>query len=40
MKAYGGADVWTHWMGGWLGPRTSLDDLEKTKFLTLLRLKL
>jgi hypothetical protein len=25
----------THWIGGWVGPRTGLDDLEKRKFLTL-----
>jgi hypothetical protein len=25
----------THWIGGWVGPRTSLDDAEKWKFLTL-----
>jgi hypothetical protein len=25
----------THWIGGWMGPRAGLDDLEKTKFLTL-----
>jgi hypothetical protein len=30
----------THWIGGWLDPRASLDDLEKRKFLTLLRLEL
>jgi hypothetical protein len=25
----------TRWIGGWLGPRAVLDDLEKRKFLTL-----
>jgi hypothetical protein len=25
----------THWIGGWVDPRGSLDDLEKRKFLTL-----
>jgi hypothetical protein len=24
----------THWIGGWVGPRTGLDDMEKRKFLT------
>jgi hypothetical protein len=24
----------THWIGGWVGPRTGLDDVEKRKFLT------
>jgi hypothetical protein len=23
----------THWIGVWVGPRTGLDDMEKTKFL-------
>jgi hypothetical protein len=23
----------THWIGGWMGPRTGLDDVEKRKFL-------
>jgi hypothetical protein len=22
-----------HWMGDWVGPRTTLDDMEKTKIL-------
>jgi hypothetical protein len=26
----------THWIGGWMGPRASLDYLEKRKILTLL----
>jgi hypothetical protein len=30
----------THWKGGWVGPRTSLDDVEKRKFLTLPGLEL
>jgi hypothetical protein len=25
----------THWIGGWVGPRASLDDVEKRKFLIL-----
>jgi hypothetical protein len=25
----------THWIGGWVGPRAGLDDMEKGKFLTL-----
>jgi hypothetical protein len=29
----------THWIGGWVGPRTGLDNVEKRKFLSLLRLK-
>jgi hypothetical protein len=24
----------TRWMGGWVGPRVGLDDVEKRKFLT------
>jgi hypothetical protein len=24
----------THWIGGWVDPRASLDDMEKRKFLT------
>jgi hypothetical protein len=23
----------THWIGGWVGPRASLDDVEKKKFI-------
>jgi hypothetical protein len=30
----------THWIGGWVGPRTGLDDVETRKFLTLPRLEL
>jgi hypothetical protein len=30
----------THWIGGWVGPRTGLDNMEKRKFLTLLGLEL
>jgi hypothetical protein len=30
----------THWKGGCVGPRTSLDDLQKRKFLTLPGLEL
>jgi hypothetical protein len=29
-----------HWIGGWVGPRTGLDDMEKRKFLTLSGLEL
>jgi hypothetical protein len=25
----------THWIGGWMGPRASLNDMEKWKFLPL-----
>jgi hypothetical protein len=28
----------THWIGGWVGPRAGLDDVEERKFLTLLGL--
>jgi hypothetical protein len=31
----GKRDPGTHWIGGWVGPRTGLDDVEKRKFLTL-----
>jgi hypothetical protein len=30
----------THWIESWVGPRAGLDDVEKKKFLTLLRLEL
>jgi hypothetical protein len=30
----------THWIGGWVGPRAGLDDVEKRKFLTLPGLEL
>jgi hypothetical protein len=30
----------THSVGGWVGPRTGLDDVEKRKFFTLLGLEL
>jgi hypothetical protein len=30
----------THCIGGWVGPRTSLDDMEKWKFLTIMGLVL
>jgi hypothetical protein len=30
----------SHWIGGWVGPRTGLDDVEKRKFLTLPGLEL
>jgi hypothetical protein len=30
----------THWIGGWVGPRADLDDVEKRKFLTLPGLEL
>jgi hypothetical protein len=30
----------THWIGGWVGPRAGLDDMDKRKFLTLPRLEL
>jgi hypothetical protein len=50
MKAYEGVDVAalsrgkeppsTHWIGGWVDHTADLDDVEKIKFLALLRLKL
>jgi hypothetical protein len=51
MKAYGGVDmqiriflttalVGGERIGGWVGPRTGLDDMEKRKFLTLTVLEL
>jgi hypothetical protein len=30
----------THWIGGWVGPRAGLDEVEKRKFLTLWGLEL
>jgi hypothetical protein len=30
----------THWIGGWVGPKASLDYVEKRKFLTLPGLEL
>jgi hypothetical protein len=30
----------THWIGGWVGPRAGLDDVEKKKFFTLLGLEI
>jgi hypothetical protein len=30
----------THWIGGWVGPRAGLDDVEKRKLLTLPGLEL
>jgi hypothetical protein len=30
----------THWMGGWVGPRVGLDDVEKREFLTIPGLEL
>jgi hypothetical protein len=30
----------THWIGGWVGPRAGLDDVQKRKFLTLPGLEL
>jgi hypothetical protein len=29
-----------HWIGGWMGPRIGLDDVEKRKFVTLPGLEL
>jgi hypothetical protein len=31
----GERDPGTHWIGGWLDPRTDLDDVEKRKLLTI-----
>jgi hypothetical protein len=36
----GEIDHGTHWIGGWVGPRTSMYDVEKRKLLTLPGLKL
>jgi hypothetical protein len=30
---HGERDRGTHWIGGWVDPRTGLDDVEKRKFL-------
>jgi hypothetical protein len=30
----------TYWIGGWVGPRVGLDDVEKRKFFTLPELEL
>jgi hypothetical protein len=30
----------THWIGGWVGPRSGMDDVEKRKFLKLPGLEL
>jgi hypothetical protein len=30
----------THWIGGWVGPRAGLDDVEKRRFLSLPGLEL
>jgi hypothetical protein len=30
----GGRAPGTNWIGGWVSPRTGLDDVEKRKFLT------
>jgi hypothetical protein len=30
----------THWIGGWIGPRAGLDDVERRKIVHLLGLKL
>jgi hypothetical protein len=30
----------THWIGGWVGSRAGIDDVEKTKYLTLPGLEL
>jgi hypothetical protein len=36
----GEKDPGTHWIRGWMGPRTGLDDMEKWKLLTLPGLEL
>jgi hypothetical protein len=33
-------DPVTYWIGGWVGPRAGLDEMEKRKFLTLPGLEL
>jgi hypothetical protein len=47
MKTYGGVASFTpgktpstYWIGGWVGPRTGLDDVERRKILPLPRLEL
>jgi hypothetical protein len=30
----------SHWIGGWMGPRTGLEDMENRKFLPLRELEL
>jgi hypothetical protein len=30
----------THWIGGWVGPRVTMDNIDKKIFLTLSRLEL
>jgi hypothetical protein len=30
----------THWLGGWVGPRAGVDDVDKRKFLSLPGLEL
>jgi hypothetical protein len=35
----GGRAPGINWIGGWVGPRAGLDDMEKWKFLTLLGLE-
>jgi hypothetical protein len=35
-----GKSLGTHWIGGWVGPRANLDDVEKRKLLILLGLEL
>jgi hypothetical protein len=36
----GERDSRTYWIGGWVEPRASLDDMEKRKFLSLAGLEL
>jgi hypothetical protein len=36
----GGRAAGSHWTGGWVGPTAGLDDMEKSKFLSLPGLKL
>jgi hypothetical protein len=36
----GGKAPVTHWIGGWVDPRSGLDDVEKRKFFTLPGLEL
>jgi hypothetical protein len=35
-----GKNPGTHWIGGWVGPRVGLDDMQKRKFLTVTGLEL
>jgi hypothetical protein len=40
MAWYRDSFTFTHWIGGWVGPRTGLDGVEKTKISSLPGLEL